>query len=87
MAEPIVLAQDFAPYTDPGVTGQETLKNQSKSSVAPDDKAPGTPPSTGFSGDAGERAASLFNREEARENELRSRAENTNDRDEKLADA
>lgn len=87
MAEPITLAKDFAPYTDPGVAGQELITNSTKTSVAPDDKAPGTPPSTGHSGDAGERAASLYDQEAFREQELAARATPTNEADEKLANA
>jgi hypothetical protein len=79
----IVLAEDAAPYTDPGVTGQPNLKNEAKQTMAPDDVKPGTPPGNGsglmHSGNAnisqfpGERAASLFDREQAIEMERASR--------------
>lgn len=71
--EPVVLAEHFAPYTDPGTTGQAVIETES-TTVAPDSKAPGTPPANGWSGEAGERAASLFDREQFKEQELSERS-------------
>lgn len=87
---PKVLSKDYAPYTDPGVAGQEEIKNESRTTTAPDEKVAGTPPRGTHPGNNegdGERAASHFDQEEGAQQELGSRSQNTNDADEKLADA
>ena len=84
----IVLGEHEAPYTDPGVTGQKNLDNGvGKTTVTPDKVAPGTPPGNGsglmHGGNEtigqypGERAASLYDHEKARESELASRHQGT----------
>lgn len=84
-----VLAKDFAPYTDPGVTGQTNLENETKTTVAPDSVVAGTPPGNGsglmhsgnpnIAANRGERAASLHDRDEFRELELSSRHQETSE--------
>jgi hypothetical protein len=78
----VVLAQHEAPYTDPGVAGQSEISNESKSTVAYDSKAAGTPPQGTHSGNStgvGERAASLFDRDAFKELELSERHTETSD--------
>lgn len=90
MADPIVLAKDAAPYTDPGVTGQEKIKNDTQQTVSPDKVAPGTPPGathSGAEGAPGERAASLHDREAFHDMELGARHTGTNPNDEEAVES
>lgn len=79
--DPVVLAQEFAPYTDPGVHGQTTLEGE-KTFASVDEKAAGTPPLSGThagtNNGEGERYASVFTSQEERaELELDSRSTKT----------